>query len=83
VPLKVISAADERRAHFVGDEILREEMLTLGMELQKELLELSTDSEQILATESGHYVQLDEPELVIKTIRKLISDYITLAINKN
>jgi len=75
VPLKVISAADERRYNFVENEILREEMLTLGMELQKELLELSTNSEQILATESGHYVQLDEPELVIKTIRKLISEY--------
>ena len=63
------------RYNFVENEILREEMLTLGMELQKELLELSTNSEQIIAKESGHYVQLDEPKLVIETIRKLISDY--------
>ena len=41
ISLKVISAADERRAKFVEDEFLRDEMLTLGMELQKELLELS------------------------------------------
>jgi hypothetical protein len=49
-------------------------MLTLGIKLQKELLGLSTDSEQILATKSGNYVQLDEPELVIETIRKLLND---------
>ena len=40
--------------------------------LQKSLLKLSTKSEQILAKNSGHFIQFDEPELVIQAIRKLV-----------
>ncbi len=41
--------------------------------LQNDLLNLSYCSEKILAPESGHDVHLDAPELVVGTIRRMIS----------
>jgi pimeloyl-ACP methyl ester carboxylesterase len=37
-------------------------------ELQKELVSLSTQGKQIIAAESGHNIQLDQPDLVIDAI---------------
>lgn len=39
--------------------------------MQKELLGLSSNSKQVIAEQSGHYIQLDQPELVIAAIREL------------
>jgi len=44
----------------------------MWQEMQVELLSLSTDSEQIVATESEHHIQLQQPELVIDAIREII-----------
>lgn len=38
--------------------------------VQRRYLPLSTDSRQILAMKSGHYIQLDQPYLVIDAIRR-------------
>lgn len=40
---------------------------------QKELLNLSTNSSHVVAANSGHYVQISEPDLVASAIRSLIS----------
>ncbi|SRR5579875_1228976 len=40
--------------------------------LQRDLLTLSPESQQIMAEESGHYIQLDQPELVIEAIKSLV-----------
>jgi pimeloyl-ACP methyl ester carboxylesterase len=37
------------------------------------LAKLSRNGRQIIATRSGHHVQLDEPELVIQTIREVLA----------
>jgi pimeloyl-ACP methyl ester carboxylesterase len=37
------------------------------------LAKLSRNGRQIIATHSGHHVQLDEPELVIKAIREVVA----------
>ncbi|KAA3662976.1 MAG: alpha/beta hydrolase [Chloroflexi bacterium] len=39
---------------------------------QLELVALSTNSTQILATESAHYIQYDQPELVIEAIQQMV-----------
>ncbi len=39
--------------------------------LQRNLLTLSPEGRQIIAEKSGHYVQLDQPELVIDAIKSL------------
>jgi pimeloyl-ACP methyl ester carboxylesterase len=41
-------------------------------QMQDELAALSTDSEHIMAGKAGHYVHLDEPDLVIQAIRDLV-----------
>jgi pimeloyl-ACP methyl ester carboxylesterase len=41
--------------------------------MQAELVKLSSDSRHVLARRAGHYVHLDEPELVIQAIRNLVN----------
>lgn len=43
-------------------------------DLQRDLLNLSTRSTQIVATHAGHHIQLDEPQLVTETILKLLRE---------
>ena len=40
--------------------------------MQLDLLKLSRNSKQIIATPSGHHIQLDDPELVITAIRQVV-----------
>jgi len=39
---------------------------------QSELLQLSSNSRQIIAANSGHNIQLDEPQVVVEAIRQMI-----------
>lgn len=41
-------------------------------ELQRELASLSTRGRLIVATESGHGIHADQPELVIESLRELV-----------
>jgi pimeloyl-ACP methyl ester carboxylesterase len=40
--------------------------------MQVELTDLSSNSKQIIALKSGHYIQLDQPEMVIESILELV-----------
>jgi len=42
-------------------------------ELQREFLKLSPKSDLIIAKNSGHFIQTDEPELVVNAIQKIIT----------
>ncbi|GAB4528953.1 MAG: alpha/beta hydrolase [Anaerolineae bacterium] len=44
----------------------------IWLEIQADLLELSTNSRQIIAEESGHYVHTTQPQLVAEAIQSLI-----------
>jgi len=72
IPLVVISSAAPDRYDGLPEE-LKIRVTVVSEELQQDLLTLSTDSKQIFATESGHYVHLDQPEVVIDAIREMIS----------
>ena len=39
---------------------------------QRKLVKLSSQSRQIIAEKSGHYIQLSEPELVVEAIRQVV-----------
>jgi pimeloyl-ACP methyl ester carboxylesterase len=41
-------------------------------ELQRELAALSTNGRQIIATESGHHIYADQPQLVLDSVRELV-----------
>ncbi len=75
IPLLVITGnAPDRSADFWPNKDLRLEMDLLWSDLQVDLLKLSSNSRQILATKSGHYVQLEQPELVAAAIKSLLEN---------
>ena len=45
----------------------------IWQELQKELATRSPQAEHVVATKSGHYVQNDEPQLVIDAVRRVVA----------
>lgn len=62
VPLTVLTALKR----------LDESLLPAWVQMQDELAALSTCSEHITAREAGHYIHLDDPDLVIKAICDLV-----------
>lgn len=79
IPLRIISATDSNRFdNIITDETLKNEMVNAWNKMQKDLLKFSTNSQQILVPNSGHYINEDQPEIIIKSIKKLISEISTI-----
>lgn len=74
VPLIVLSAG--KKAHY------SKESQELWNDIQKEILDISAKSELIIAENSAHYIQNDEPVVVISAIKRILSDGI-LRIKEN
>jgi len=77
LPLIVLSAKDAQsaeamRAEGAPDNFPFDEIQTTSQVLQRELASLSTNSTHILVADSGHYIQLDRPEQVIKAIQQFL-----------
>lgn len=68
-PLVVLTRGRQEEAS--GEEALAQE---IWMDLQKELAAGSTNSTQIIATQSGHFIQADQPGLVVEAIRKVTEE---------
>ena len=64
VPLIVLSAG--KKAHY------SKESQELWNDMQREILEISSDGELVIAENSAHFIQNDEPEVVVSAIKKLI-----------
>lgn len=64
VPLIVLSAGN--KAHYT------KESQELWNEMQREILEISYNGELIIVENSNHYIQREEPDVVIQAIKKLI-----------
>ncbi|NDJ54543.1 MAG: alpha/beta hydrolase [Chloroflexi bacterium] len=82
VPLIVLAAGlspDEEAPGAFPDDMIPvfEEFKLISAELQRELASLSTDSQLIVAEESGHYIQTTQPDLVVSAIETLIASYAT------
>lgn len=52
-----------------------QEILEVEQKLQMDFKNLSTKSKIIMAKHSGHYIQNDEPELIIEEILEIINKY--------
>ncbi|WP_121614222.1 alpha/beta fold hydrolase [Mesobacillus foraminis] len=65
IPLVVLSAG--KKAHY------SKESQELWNEMQREILDISSDGELVIAEKSAHYIQNDEPEVVVRAIKKLIN----------
>ncbi len=73
IPLAVLVAVDPTKSRW-GDipSDLATRLDKVWLDLHKEYLNLSTDSSLILAEHSGHFIQQDEPQVVIDAILKLV-----------
>lgn len=64
IPLIVVSAG--KKAHY------SKESQELWNEMQRDILEISSVGKLVIAENSAHYIQYDEPEVVVSAIKKLI-----------
>jgi len=76
IPLVVITGTSESRRNEYPTKELGLKVEKIWMEMQTELLGLSTNSEHVLASKSSHYVQLEQPELIIEAIRKQLREVV-------
>jgi len=80
LPLIVLSAgitADEEYAQMGGAKsgISREvyaKVYEANQEMQKEMASFSTQGQQVIATESGHMIHYNQPDLVIDAIQSIV-----------
>lgn len=73
IPLTIISATDEKRFDsFIQEPKLRLEMAKAWDNMQKDLLCLSSDSQQILVPNSSHYINQDQPKVIEKAIQEMV-----------
>jgi pimeloyl-ACP methyl ester carboxylesterase len=77
MPLIVLSAGGtfkempEAIVKAVGQDTL-DQMEQVSQEMQRELAGLSSQGEQVIAEQSTHYIQWDQPKLVIEAIREMV-----------
>lgn len=73
IPLFVITAGDKTRYNsFIKDQKIKNEILTAWDKMQKDLLNLSTDSRQIIVEKSGHYINQDKPEVIENAVNDMV-----------
>ena len=74
IPFTVITGTSKSRETEDGlDPKVGRAFMNIWMDLQKNYLSLSTNSKHILAPNSGHYVQLDEPQIVVEAVREMVN----------
>ena len=71
IPLFVLASA---RPTLVSSPIEGQELQDTWLELQQELTNLSGNSEIKLLEESGHYIQFDQPRVVIEAIQEVVRE---------
>ncbi len=82
IPLTIITGSYPNGAGFLGNKNLEKEYLDIHFTGQKDLLNLSSKSKQIMAPNSGHYVPLTDEKIVIDAIKEL-ADYENRHLNEN
>lgn len=73
LPLAVLTAGRAPEGPACVPPEYLERTYAIWRELQAQLPKLSTNSAHIMATASGHYIQLDEPDLVVDAIRQVVA----------
>ena len=72
-PLVVLTHGKPLPPHPGIAREIEERMERLRGDLQAELPRLSSNGLQLIARNSGHFVQLDEPELVVAAVREVVA----------
>jgi len=71
MPLVVLSHDPDKPQPDLPEDLVKPTNDAWG-KMQEELAHLSTKGTQTIAKNSGHYIQLDRPELVIEAIRNVV-----------
>jgi pimeloyl-ACP methyl ester carboxylesterase len=73
IPLVVLTQGLPYRPEDYQLPALAPKYYQLHLELQKELVGRSPRGRQIMAEKSGHFIQQDQPELVVEAIRQVVA----------
>lgn len=75
IPVRIIARGRPQDYASAGISVdIGQKLESIWQSGQRNMLNISKDSQLIVATRSGHMIIHDEPELVVKTILELISD---------
>ncbi len=70
MPLVVLSQDPDAPQYDLPEDLVKPTNAA-WQQMQKELAQLSTNSTQMVAKNSGHYIQLDRPDVVVDAVRKV------------
>jgi len=73
IPLAVLSHDPDRPEPDLPEDLLKPTN-EAWQQMQDELAHLSTRSTHVIANNSGHYIQLDRPDLVIEAVHKVVDE---------
>ena len=72
IPLLILTAGSEFIKHTPPGNADAARMQALWGELQHEIMHLSSDAQQIRVRDSGHFIQREQPQMIITAIRQLV-----------
>jgi pimeloyl-ACP methyl ester carboxylesterase len=72
IPLAVLSSDPNRPEPDLPEDLVAP-MNKVWQQMQDELADLSTKSTHVIASNSGHYIQLDRPDIVVNAISQIVS----------
>jgi pimeloyl-ACP methyl ester carboxylesterase len=72
LPLLILTGADWIRQAPPGNEAAAR-LQARWEGLQREIMHLSTHAEQILVKNSGHFIQREQPEVIVAAIRQMVA----------
>lgn len=73
MPLVVISVSNFLKRSFLTAWLPLRQVDESWKKMQAELVKLSCNSKEIIAEKSGHFVWVDEPEVMVQAIRELVA----------
>ncbi len=73
LPLVVVTATGPTWRPDMPGQVNPAKFRKMWGDLQQDLTKLSTNSRQVFADQSGHFIQFDQPALVSETIRQMVS----------
>lgn len=71
IPMLVLTASEFRRTGPPGDPAAAR-MQQRWLELHREVMQQSSDARQVLVEASGHFIQREQPEIVVAAIRQMV-----------
>jgi pimeloyl-ACP methyl ester carboxylesterase len=73
LPLAVLSSDPNTPQPDIPEDLVKPTN-DAWQQMQNELAQLSTRSTHVIAKNSGHYIQLDRPDLVIEAVRNVVNE---------